>query len=252
MEARSVAHVPEPGYPTRRELLGGAASFVLVAVTSCTSPSATGGPRGTVVAPIFVHGEGCGAMGCVVVSPPVFLSEEEGLQILREALAEQGIRLGPSGTLAGVRLPLREWERRDENGEAVPVSGEKGADAGHPFPLDGIDPDRHVAVGFLSQRDYFARGGAPSDCTVQGYDFQEVARRLAELASKQGKDQVFLGLFYDPMARLQPEPLEQVRTAGDWREIWEQRNRQMKAQSAQLLRTQANDFVAWLKEQKAL
>jgi hypothetical protein len=47
-----------------------------------------------VVAPIFEHGEGRGATGCVVTSPPVFLSEEEALQVIREELAKRGVALG--------------------------------------------------------------------------------------------------------------------------------------------------------------
>ena len=40
------------------------------------------------VAPIFEHGEGRLATGCIVITPPVFLSEEEGMQILREEFAK--------------------------------------------------------------------------------------------------------------------------------------------------------------------
>jgi hypothetical protein len=44
-----------------------------------------------VAAPIFEHGEGHGSVGCVVITPPVFLSEEEALKIIRESLAGYGL-----------------------------------------------------------------------------------------------------------------------------------------------------------------
>ena len=37
-----------------------------------------------VVAPVFEHGKGRGIAGCIVVAPPVFLSEEEALQVISE------------------------------------------------------------------------------------------------------------------------------------------------------------------------
>ena len=38
------------------------------------------------VAPIFEHGKGRGATGCIVIAPPVFLSEEDARQAIEEEL----------------------------------------------------------------------------------------------------------------------------------------------------------------------
>jgi hypothetical protein len=61
-----------------------------------------------VVAPIFEHGEGRGATGCVVVTFPVFLSEEEAMQVIREELAEHGIDLTRGPDLEGLTVMPRE------------------------------------------------------------------------------------------------------------------------------------------------
>ncbi|NLH15001.1 MAG: hypothetical protein GX455_00330, partial [Phycisphaerae bacterium] len=45
------------------------------------------------LSPIFPHGEGRGSIGCVVVAAPVFLTEEEGLDVIKEELSKSGIRL---------------------------------------------------------------------------------------------------------------------------------------------------------------
>lgn len=52
-----------------------------------------------VVAPIFEHGEGRGATGCVVVNPPVFLSEQDAMQVIREELPKSGVSLSEGSVL---------------------------------------------------------------------------------------------------------------------------------------------------------
>ena len=47
------------------------------------------------VAPIFVHGDGIGAFGCMVTAPPVILSEEDALQIIKAGLAKHNLRKCP-------------------------------------------------------------------------------------------------------------------------------------------------------------
>jgi len=44
----------------------------------------------TNVAPVFAHGEGRGATGCIVMSPPVFLSEDEAIKIILDKLRAEG------------------------------------------------------------------------------------------------------------------------------------------------------------------
>ena len=68
---------------------------------SAADSSPKGGPNPTqtnavaIVAPIFQHGEGRGATGCIVMSPPVFLSEEEALLVVREELGKS--EMGQTG-----------------------------------------------------------------------------------------------------------------------------------------------------------
>ena len=93
MEPRPVIESRNPNYPTRRDVLAGAAAFALAALGGQWRVIAATEEGKIVVAPIFEHGTGRGADGCVVVSPPVFLSEEEAVQVIREELAKQGIKL---------------------------------------------------------------------------------------------------------------------------------------------------------------
>jgi hypothetical protein len=132
MKSKPVRKYASPKYPTRLEVatrpdllqrhqppawrrwpeLTGAAGLFLLAGTARLS-AADSSPKGSqnpaqakavaIVAPIFQHGEGRGATGCIVMSPPVFLSEQEALQVIREEMAATRVNLGTNQTtLAGV------------------------------------------------------------------------------------------------------------------------------------------------------
>ena len=83
MEPKPVKRGRPPAYPTRREVLAGAASLGLVNLTGLRLVLAESGEQRISVTPIFEHGTGRGATGCIVVSSPVFLSEEEAMQVIR-------------------------------------------------------------------------------------------------------------------------------------------------------------------------
>ena len=259
MEPKPLPQHEQPRYPTRREVLAGAASFALVNLAGCNVAVAESEAGKVTVAPIFPHGEGRGATGCVVISPPVFLSEEEGVQILREELAKHGIQLKAGATLKGVRVPARIVMT-----ESVNKVGEKPEfkrslvevpDRAKPLKLSGVDPEKKIAVEFVSHDDYFDLGGPMSGSTVQGYDFKDAAGHVAALVKQQGKIPAFLGVFYDPAAKIPVAERSKEDAATDRSqriENWQKRMEQGKAESKKLLRQQAQDFVAWLKEQKAI
>ena len=257
METKPVRDVREPAYPTRREVLAGAASFVLLTVFGGECASAAGKKKGTIVAPIFEHGEGRGATGCIVISPPVFLSEEEGMQIIGEELAKHGIRLKGGSTLKEVRIPPRIVDykivkkgdgRSDFKESVVEVPGQA-----KPLELDGMDPDKKIAVEFVSEKDYFVLGGPASGSSVQGYRFVDVAKLVAEAVEKQSKDRLFFGVFYDPVTSVSRRFVPSKHGEDfDWRTELNERIARGREDSRKLLCKQAEDFVGWLKKQKVI
>ena len=197
MEPQPVEQHQRPRYPTRREVLAGAASFALVNLAGCNFVVAEPESGKIVVAPIFEHGCGRGATGCDVVTPPVFLSEEEGMQILREELSRHGIQLKAGGDLEGVVVPAR-LEKLDHG----KVSVVEVSDKAKPLKLSGMDAEKRIAIEFISATNYDdlgGLGGGLSGKALKGYyDPKDVAGYVAAQAKKQGKDRVFLGVFYDP------------------------------------------------------
>jgi hypothetical protein len=207
-------HVPL-GWRKCAEVVGAAALFAAsgIAGSGCgeRAPAA-------IVAPLFEHGEGRGATGCVVVSPPVFLSEEEALQVVSEELAPLGVAFSQKGT--------------------------------KPRDLDAVDPKHKVAVEFVSEKDYYAFGGERSNSTVQSYDFKRIAAAVPAAAPK-GVEGMYLGVFYDPMARAD---FRRARSENekDWERSWRETQQQARAEAKDLLRRQVRDFAAWLKAQGAI
>jgi hypothetical protein len=256
MEIKPVGHVEQPGYPTRREVLAGAVSFSLLSLTKCSFVFAASEEGKVTVAPIFKHGDGSGATGCIVMSPPVFLSEEEGMQILREELAKHGIKLKAGGTLEGIRIPSRwiRYERVDKDNEQEEPKESIVESESDPKPmkLGGMDAEKKIAVEFVAKGNFSDLGGPRSGSSAQDYDFTDVANYVATKVKKQGKQQIILGIFYDPLTERPDIVHKKGETQKERKARWDEEEKQGKEESKKQLRKQAQDFVAWLKEQKAI
>jgi hypothetical protein len=204
-------------------------------------------PAAIVVAPIFDHGEGRGATGCVVVSPPVFLSEEEAMTVVREELARVGVRLARTHvTFPEVVLPQRRRSyERTPSGDYV-TKTEDIPHTGQPIEVDATDGDERIAVEVVSQEHYFKVGGVRSESTVQDYDIKGAAEAVAEKL-KQSRRGIYFGVFYDPVATISID-----RSKLPARIDWEAARAKAASQAKEQLRAQVADFVAWLHQQGVL
>jgi len=260
-----------PAYPTRLEVLedpelltrhlpaawrhlpamsGAIGLFLGVNLTVSAAEEKAGAAKPTartaaVVAPIFEHGEGRGATGCVVISPPVFLSEEEALQVIRDELAKRGVTLG----------------REKQQVTGVTIDGER-------FQADAADSKKRVAVEFVSEQqcqelDWAReretnREGSITISTVTVFDFPRTAKYLAEKVKSGGSRKVFFGTFYDPLSgKINLEeiyrPVQRdglvIADPNDSEKRREAAEVTIKAESTRLLRLQVQDFVKWLQGQ---
>ena len=266
MQAKPVRRMRTPAYPTRLEVLRqpallaervphgwdrnpvtAAALTVFLAANACVRAADAGkapAAKAAVVAPIFAHGEGRGAVGCVAVSPPVFLSEEEALQVITEELTAAGLKIStPEKPIPGVTTTQR-MEDYHQTGEKWVAETKE---TGEPLPLraDAEDAGRHVAVEFVSHEDYHELGGPMSMSTAQGFDFKKVAAEVADTVSKKGAG-LYFGALYDPAAR--PD-WKKVRAEKSDEKRWKAMESEAEAESKRLLRLQVKDFVDWLKGQ---
>ena len=195
--------------------------------------------------PLFEYGEGTGAIGCVSISAPNFMSEEEAFAILSSNLEEAGLELGRNAAeLMNVTIPITDFSpiiREDK----LPVKTKKGN-----LVTDELLGINHsLLVKFVSTRDldnWQGKQGVSS--TVQVYNIKEAAQTLAD--SNPG-----LVVFYDPVAMPDIELLwaleqREGESEHDYRNrrstAYAEAEQAARAESAQLLRYQAEAFIAWL------
>ena len=209
-----------------------------------------------VVAPIFNHGEGHGATGCIVMSPPVFLSEEEAMQVIWAELRAHGIELKEGVAFEGLTVMPR-VEPPDEDFGPSPLLEER--QAARPLSMDGVDELNKVAVKFISRGDCRSLDVPAYFSSVQEYDSKGLARHVAEQIKQRGTQHVYAGVFYDPLVavdfrRRAREAAEQAREAAEQARSPSEESPQEPgaADSKELLRRQAQDFVAWLEQQGVL
>jgi hypothetical protein len=255
-------------------LTGVAGLFLLAdaARLSAADTSPKGGPNPAqtnavaIVAPIFEHGEGRGADGCVVITPPVFLSEEAALQVIREELAAKGVTLGTNQTaMTGVTV-----ERGILSAPANPsgvtnrtkLAGYTFEIKKEPFKADVADPQKKVFVEFLCERDAWRwdqeRGKEEGNLrisTIRSYDLPKTAAYVARRVKQQATDKVYFGTFYDPIAGTMDMQAKSTGQRFD-RGIETQRLLRLQEQGAiesrRLLRLQVQDFLKWLQAQGAI
>ena len=131
MKLQSVKYYQQPSYPTQDYLLvhpellrfvpkrwqHNRVVLTALAATACLIYSSKSFAEceddstkaKSIVAPIFVHGDGRGSYGCEVVSPPVYLSEAEAFQIIQDEAQKAGIQFVSKGRkLNNISVPYSE------------------------------------------------------------------------------------------------------------------------------------------------
>jgi hypothetical protein len=187
------------------------------------------------VAPIFEHGEGRGSIGCISVAPPVFISEEEAMVIIKEELSKNGIAMDKK------KILIKEVKIQPGTPFTGNLTSQKVVEA-KPLEIDLQDSNKSINVEFVSQQDYVQLGGQPSLGSVSGFDMKKVAKQVRNQIQLNTKQGVF-GVFYDPLpSRWSGSPSSKQRIEYE----------QSKTEARDLLRQQVQDFANWLKEQKVI
>ena len=177
--------------------------------------------------PIFAHGTGRGSYGCESVAPPVFLSEEEAMQVIAEECAAQGIDISGEKTISGTFPATSTLPESISGGESDKTyTGE--------LTLDGYSEELGIGVEFVSTDDILDwQADTGMAATVEQYNLKGTAQRLADCTDN-------VAVFYDP-------------TADDYRDFTGSNEESYvengKAQSLEELREQVRDFLQWLKAQ---
>lgn len=177
--------------------------------------------------PIFAHGTGRGSYGCESVAPPVFLSEEEAMQVIAEECAAQGIDISGEKTISGTFPATSTLPESISGGESDKTyTGE--------LTLDGYSEELGIGVEFVSTDDILDwQADTGMSATVDEYNLKGTAQRLADCTDN-------VAVFYDPIAA------DYQDFTGSNEESYMENG---KAQSLEELREQVRDFLQWLKAQ---
>jgi len=191
-------------------------------------------------------------MGCEMVVPPVYLSEQEALAIIRGAAEAAGLMFGdaPPGYVA----TSNRVDGKGKNDRYTLGDGSVG--------LDLYDAKAGVAAAFITMR------GATVQYDGWGMSISDhKPRELAELSAAdfaKQKGDLTVGLFYDPgnggqelydeFSQKMQELYENyandsAKHEEKWREIIAEYEAKIRAYQAEQLRAQVLDFIEWLQAQ---
>lgn len=186
------------------------------------------------VAPVFVHGDGSGATGCIVMSPPVFISEDEALKIVFDALKAENVKFDTA------KCPTFQFIApaiaNDCIGDATKIPKTKVK-----IRMDGYNTEYDLAIEYVSAND-FSKFISNDGCfsSVQVYKTQKAAELIqAELKAHSKTNAV---VFYDPITSINY----------DEKKDWEESKKEAKEEATKLLLAQVNDFIKWIKEEKII
>jgi len=191
------------------------------------------------VAPIFEHGRGTGSTGCSMVVPPVFLSEQEALAVIKSAAADAGIFLNdsPPGYVA-----------TSNRRSGITALGNGSVS------LELFDAKKKIAASFISMREaeVLIEGFMSS---VSNYSARELAEMSAEDFARQNGD-IVVGVFYDPGTSgdkdapvFQMAPLKRNPDEKTYDEYLNEYLSDTTAYLKKQLRAQVLDFIEWLQAQ---
>jgi hypothetical protein len=241
-----------PAYPTRAQVdadrglliryapAAWRRSGLLMALLVGTLPTAQGcGQPAKGVAPIFEHGNGLAWWGCLVMVPPVYLSESEARNVVTDALMSSG--LGEPKT----NEEMPDSSKIDIEVDSCGRVEESGTSSGL-FTADLYWDEQDMGVEIVTMHDWNTMHRTSSDteygCEGDSVGYGDVigaARAQADLLANHGGPHWY-GVLYDPIVQGCPKEhhyeksdcteQDRVRPANDF------------------LRAQVQDLVAWMKQ----
>jgi len=185
------------------------------------------------IARIFSHGDGSGAIGCVVESPPVFISEDEARKIIFTALKAENIDFSITETplLKFDAPPIANAcfdEKRLMNAKKAKIE----------IKMDGYNAKNNLAIEYVSADDYnkfMTDEGCES--LLRGFATKYAAELIRKELIAQGN--VNAAVFYDPMTKIEFKRKEKFETT------WKNVNMLAREQ----LLEQVKDFIDWIKKE---
>ncbi len=192
------------------------------------------------VAPVFVHGEGRGSSGCIAVAAPVFLSEDDAIEIILDELKSEGIDFDQRDYLVcGVPAPKTSVSPiGPEETVQEARESENFSPARRHVTADLFSKASNLGIFFVSTNDCVRLSdGMRSSLVV--YDTLDLAQKMKE--KLEAAREINAAVFYDPLL------MHSWRPAPGHPHWYPNREEALK-DSRELLKEQVRDFVTWMKK----
>jgi hypothetical protein len=177
------------------------------------------------VAPIFAHGEGSGADGCIVISPPVFIPEDEAMELIISECAKHGINFKTEDCPEiEFKTSVIKWGRLND------IEFDRHVK----LRMDGYDKEKNLAFQFISKNDS-KRISDDESSPFESFNPKKsaISTRNA-IAENKSMNAV---VFYDP--------LNEPRSDKNFFEVLFN----LESDVEDLLLDQVNDFIEWYKKE---
>jgi hypothetical protein len=213
--------------------------IALLAIFGCTSHNgiATGvshpyhPQRGSVpkVAPLFIHGDGKGAIGDFATWESYFLPESLARIIIVDELEAGGIPVDSFDMkIEGIRI--YRWR-------SCCFLGLEPSARQPRFLLDGYCVEDNIGFEYVSLPDFFQLGGEYNGSSYQEYDLFKIAEGVRETLRQHGR--ISVAVFYDPVVETE---------IGEWI-TFTMPGYQIFERASDQLRLQVRDFLIWLENE---
>ena len=192
--------------------------------------------------PFFEHGEGIGAYGCVSVAAPIFLSEDDAFEIIKDEFAKLNLTVEKSGNkVTNIQIPYV-YPSYDGDDKAKTHTGTLDFD----FSIKG----KNIDMEYVSSDDMFAWVN-PEDGynTAYSLNYKKAAKTLNDSLNDAKLKQAH-GVFYDPAASIDID-IDSIENIDDetWEKNMEEAGAKSREEAVNALREQTKDFLAWLSAQ---
>ena len=172
--------------------------------------------------PLFEHGGGTGVYGCVMVTAPVFMSEDDAFAIIKDEFRKKKLTVqlaGDKDVIKNIQIPKVNTDggidMKTETGGMKTETGE--------LAFDFIVKDKNIVMEYVSVSDLYAWDSGENKTSIYGCNSKGTAQTLNAGLNNAYSENVH-GVFYDPIA-------------------------DTNKQSEDDLRAQVKDFLAWLSQQ---
>ena len=163
----------------------------------------------TRVAPLLeeaLANDGRGFFGCVATAAPVYLSEDDAMDLIKTELEKVGLKLKRSVEIDGLQIPDSSTKQKARPGNDIDLDEDEKpriknlVEGSYTFDL-GTE-DKSVVVKFLSWDDFSKWKNEPSGpkFSITSYDFAWLAAQVRDSFSRRAAGEpVVIGLFFEPV-----------------------------------------------------